>query len=81
MKCNVGGSRDRCCAAAEPLSLLVDSNCIYGAPPLFENSIKILCKEGGRGGRVGWLAEVARPLDRQFLAFGRTTKSEVGGGK
>ena len=81
MKCNVGGSRDRCCAAADPLSLLVDSNCIYGAPPLFENSIKILCKEGGRGGMVGWLAEVARPLDRQFLAFGRTTKSEVGGGK
>ena len=68
-----------------PFSLLVDSNCIYGAPPLVENSIKILCKEGGRGGRVGWLAgwlaEVARPLDRQFLAFGRTTKSEVGGGK
>ena len=38
-------------------------------------------KEGGRRGRVGWLAEIARPLDRQFLAFGRTTKSEVGGGK
>ena len=61
-----------------PFSLLVDSNCIYGAPPLFENSIKILCKEGGREeGLAAWLAEVARPLDRQFWRLGEQQKVKL----
>ena len=69
-------------SAANHLSFLLsllDSNCIYGAP-LFENSIKILCKEGVKEGRVEVACSFVRSLARwtdSFWRFGEQQKVKL----